>query len=115
MKKKFMICCMAIITSMGMHAQGKTVELHWDIPKTDQHRFEVPTVKYDKDEVTISADTIIYNAHIIIKDATGNTIYDKKKMINPAETTLSIPEEYQNDKFTIEIYYKDKYVYGYFE
>lgn len=36
-------------------------------------------------------------------------------MINPAETTLSIPEEYQNDKFTIEIYYKDKYVYGYFE
>lgn len=56
MKKKFMICCMAIITSMGMHAQGKTVELHWDIPKTDQHRFEVPTVKYDKDEVTISTD-----------------------------------------------------------
>ncbi len=36
-------------------------------------------------------------------------------MINPAETTLSIPEEYQNDKFTIEIYYNDKYVYGYFE
>ena len=93
MKKKFMICCMAIITSMSMHAQGKTVELHWDDDYRNGDRFEVPTVKYDKDEVTISADTIIY----------------------PAETTLSIPEEYQNDKFTIEIYYKDKYVYGYFE
>ena len=114
MKKKFMICCMAIITSMNMQAQ-KNVTLHWDDPETDGHRFEVPTVKYDRDEVTISTDTLMYNAHIVIKDATGNTIYNKTKMINPSETTLNIPEEYQNDKYTIEIYCKEKYLYGYFE
>ena len=46
----------------------------------------------------------------IIKDIEGNVIYNQKKMINPTETTLNIPEEYQNDKFTIEIYYKEKYI-----
>ena len=40
----------------------------------------------------------------IIKDIEGNVIYNQKKMINPTETTLNIPEEYKNDKFTIEIY-----------
>lgn len=115
MKKRLIACCMAIITSIGMHAQEKTVTLHWDDKKTGGHKIEIPTVKYDKDEVTISSDTIMYNVHIIIKDVNGNVIYNQKKMIDPAETTLNIPEEYQNDKFTIEIYYKKEYMYGYFE
>lgn len=44
----------------------------------------------------------------------GNVIYNQKKMINPTETTLNIPKEYQNDKFTIDIYYEGKYICGYF-
>lgn len=106
---------MAIVTSISMHAQTKTVTLYSDVETTKGHRYEVPTVKYDEDNVTISSDSLIYNAHIIIKDIEGNVIYNQKKMINPAETTLNIPEEYQNDKFTIEIYDKEKYIYGYFE
>ena len=106
---------MAIITSMSMHAQFKTVEIISDIEKTNGHRNEVPVVKYGKDEVSICSDTVIYNATIIIKDIKGNVIYNQKVMINPTETTLNIPAEYQNDKFTIEIYYKEKYIYGYFE
>lgn len=50
----------------------------------------------------------------IIKDIEGNVIYNQKKIINPTETTLNIPEEYQNDKFTIDIYYEGKYICGYF-
>ncbi len=118
LRNRFMLCCIGLMLSTGVHAQEKTVTLQCfgpDDKTREGHRFEVPTVKYDKDEVTISSDTIMYNVHIIIKDVNGNVIYNQKKMIDPAETTLSIPEEYQNDKFTIEIYYKKEYMYGYFE
>lgn len=115
MTKKIIIYCMAIVTSISLYAQTKTVTLHWDDPIYGSHRNEIPTVKYDEDKVSVYSDSIIYNAHIIIKDIEGNVIYEQKKMINPTETTLNIPEEYQNDKFTIEIYYKEKYMYGYFE
>ncbi len=64
MTKKIIIYCMAIVTSISIHAQTKTVTLHYDIETTKSHRNEFPIVKYDEDEVSISSGSIIYNAHI---------------------------------------------------
>ena len=46
MTKKIIIYCMAIVTSISLHAQTKTVTLHLDAPLSGTHRNEISTVEY---------------------------------------------------------------------
>lgn len=60
MTKKIIIYCMAIVTSISLHAQTKTVTLHSDIETTKSHRNEFPIMKYGEDEVSISSDSMSF-------------------------------------------------------
>lgn len=51
---------MAIVTSISLHAQTKTVTLHSDIETTKSHRNEFPIMKYGEDEVSISSDSMSF-------------------------------------------------------
>lgn len=115
MKKKFLLSLMAFVSCTAMLAQVRTVTLHNDDLTYDEHSYEIPTVNYDKDYVSISADTLIYNVGVVIRDCYGNVIYSGKTTVNPADKRINLPQKYQGRKYTVEIYYDDKYLYGYFE
>lgn len=119
MKKRFTIGLMGLMFCTAMQAQVRTVELQCsgveDYPKTNGPSYEIPTVNYDKDYVSISADTLIYNVGVVIRDCYGNVIYSGKTTVNPADRRINLPQKYQGRKYTVEIYYDDKYLYGYFE
>lgn len=118
MKKKVSISLMALVFCAAMQAQTRTVEMQCpDV--NDNPRFgpsyEIPTVNYDKDYVSISADTLIYNVAVVVKDDYGNVIYSGKTTVTPADKKLNLPQRCQGRKHTVEVYYDDKYMYGYFE
>lgn len=115
MNRKFLITLSAIVFTSILYA-GNVVFLHNDISiKAGNHRFEVPIVTDEGDEVVISSDTLVSNVHVIIKDVSGSIISDEVMTLLPSENTICIPEEYKNDKYSIELYYDEKCFYGYFD
>lgn len=118
MKKKTIIAIMVITICTGLQAQTRTMTLHSsDIDENliGGSRYEVPTVDYDDEAVTISADTLINNVTIVIKDADGNIIHRQNTNVTPAETTIALTQYDQQNKFMIEVYYDNKCLYGYFK
>ena len=108
---------MAITLCTGMQAQTRTVTLHnSDVDEftTDGPCYEVPTINYDDKTVTISADTLINNATVVIKDADGNVIHEEKTTVTPAEKNINLLQSGQREKSVVELYYDDKCLYGYF-
>lgn len=115
MKKRTAIVVMTFMFCAGLQAQTKTVTLHNDDLVYQGGRYEVPTVDYDDEAVTISADTLINNVTIVIKDADGNIIHRQNTNVTPAETTIALAQYDQQNKFMIEVYYDNKCLYGYFK
>lgn len=105
---------MAVTLCTGMQAQTKTVTLHNDDLEYQHGHYEVPTINYDDKTVTISADTLINNATVVIKDADGNVIHEEKTTVSPAEKNINLPQSGQREKSVVELYYDDKCLYGYF-
>ncbi len=115
MKKRTTIAIMAITLCTGMQAQTRTVTLYNDDLTTQGPHFEVPTINYDDKTVTISADTLINNATVVIKDAEGNVIHEEQTIVTPAEKNINLPQSGQREKSVVELYYDDKCLYGYFD
>ncbi|MFA4046717.1 DUF3244 domain-containing protein [Prevotella sp. PCHR] len=76
------------------------------------HPIAISSITNERDFVTIDSDSLIYNVHIIIKDNIGNIMYDDTITIAPSSNTIFVPEEYDNEKYTIEIFYDEKYFMG---
>ena len=115
MKRRTTIAIMAITLCTGMQAQTKTVTLYNDDLTCQGGRYEVPIINYDDTTVTISADTLINNATVVIKDADGNVIHEEKTTVTPAEKNINLPQSGQREKSVVELYYDDKWLYGYFD
>lgn len=112
-KNKVLFTVIAILLCTNIHAQTRTVTLNEDDALCDGGKIEI--INYDDDKVTISADTLIHDVTVVIKDKCGNTIYANKTTLEPIEKTIAIPKDYKNDKYVIEIYYDDKILYGFFK
>ena len=80
----------------------------------DVHRGEIPTVTYDEEQVTITADTLLYSVTVVIKDETGAVMYSGVMDVSSAETTLPVPDGLTGRKYSIELYYEDNSLYGRF-
>lgn len=114
MKKRTLLAFMTITLCTGMQAQTRTVTLYNDDLECKGGRYELPTINYDDNTVTISADTVI-NATVVIKDADGNIIHKEKTTVTQDDTTINLPKNEQQDKYVIELYYDDKCLYGFFD
>ncbi|MDE7379273.1 MAG: hypothetical protein K2N13_10025 [Paraprevotella sp.] len=116
MKKRFLLSgFIATVFCAGMQAQIKTVTLHNDDLITEDRHYEIPVINYDDNTVSISADTIIYNATVVVKDISGRIIHQEQTVINPNETEIKMAKEELANKSSVEVYYGDKRLYGYFE
>ncbi len=80
----------------------------------DAHRGEIPTVTYDEEQVTITADTLLYNVRVVIKNEAGAVMYSGVMDVSSAETILPVPDGLAGRKCSIELYYEDNSLYGRF-
>ncbi|MCM1108447.1 MAG: hypothetical protein NC388_05245 [Clostridium sp.] len=116
MKKKFFVLSsMVMMFCMGIYAQKRTVTLHNDDLTEDERYYETPVVNYDDNTVSIFADTLIYSATVVVRDGSGRVIHQEQIVITPNETELNIAKEQLAGKSSVEVYYDDKRLYGYFE
>lgn len=115
MKKRFLLTFSVVILQIMLYA-GNIVTLYEDInAKSIGHRYEVPVVVDEGASITIASDTLVSDVHVLIKDVSGTVISDEVVTLLPSENTICIPEEYKNDKYSIELYYDEKCFYGYFD
>ena len=76
----------------------------------------IPIVDSDGDDITIKSDSTIYNVDVVIRDQFGNVMHHSTQNIGPMETTISV-QDYDDgtEKMTIDIYYEERHLCGYFE
>lgn len=106
---------MAVTLCTAMQAQTKTVTLQNDDYQITSHGNVLPAINYDDKTVTISADTLIYDATVVIKNANGNVIHQEQTVITPTKTAINLPQTEQAEKSEVEVFYDDKRLYGFFE
>lgn len=106
---------MAATLCTCMQAQTKTVTLQNDDLVCEEGHYTRPAINYDDKTVTISADTLIYDATVVIKNANGNVIHQEQTVITPTKTAINLPQTEQAEKSEVEVYYDDKRLYGFFE
>lgn len=110
MKKFFLSVSMAIcmISTIAnpvvMASQGGKV--------CPNHDIEIPTVDQDGDVITISTDSVT-EADVYIKDECGNILTASSLVLSPAGDQIIVPEEYQEDMYTIEVHTEDNTFTGY--
>lgn len=115
MNKKILTTLFAVILQITLYA-GNDVPLYNDVKGSSKgHRYEAPVVTDEGSTVTITSEELVSNVRIIIKDVSGTVISDETITLLPSDNVISIPEEYKNDKYLIEIYYGDNCFYGYFD
>ena len=80
------------------------------------HNSCIPTVSTDGDDVVITCDSTLYNVDVIISDQYGNVMHQSTQTITPMESTIFVPDTGDgNEKASIDLYYDDKHLKGYFE
>lgn len=76
------------------------------------HKSEVPTVDQEGDVITISTDSVT-EADVYIKDECGNVLAASSLVLSPAGDQIIVPEEYQEDMYTIEVHTENNTFTGY--
>ena len=116
--KKSVIIFFAMFCNLCIHAQqGKNVELTSpdSPPWGAEHRTDKPNVSYDGDEVTITCDSTIYNVDVVISDQYGNVMHQSANTVDPAGVVIYSHSNGDSEKTSIDLYYDDKHLKGYFE
>lgn len=110
----FVVCC--AFAFLNAKAQRGCVTLYGDqyTNEKPRSRDEIPIVRYDNDEVTVSSDSLIYNVTIVIKDEEGRVMHSTVTTVDKTGTNLFVPDEDDSRKYTIELVYDEKALYGYF-
>lgn len=110
MKKFFLSVSMAICMTytianpVVMASQGGVGSPH--------HDTSIPIVDQDGDVITISTDSVT-EAEVYIKDECGNVLTASSLVLSPAGDQIIVPEEYQEDMYTIEVHTEDDMFTGY--
>lgn len=72
-----------------------------------------PSVSCNDDEITIKADSTLYNVGIIIRDQYGNIMHQSVQTVSQEETVIYVPDDNNDsEKATIDLYYDEKHLYG---
>jgi hypothetical protein len=93
---------------ISLHGVAKVNVILYGRPQDgiyNSNKNEIPVVTYDDNTVTVTSDSLIYDAQIVIKDEYGNIVSSTQAQLSPAQTQIPLPAEYNNGTYTIEIYY----------
>lgn len=115
MIRKLFLFALLIATSNYTFSQVREITL---VDKKDHcgpHNSCIPTVSTDGDDIIIKCDSTIYNVDVIISDQYGNVIHQSANMVGPTETIIHSHNNGDSEKTSIDLYYDDKHLKGYFE
>lgn len=101
----------AIITLLLILLPISTFARTWSEQKPSEtkgipHRL---SIENEKDFVTIESDTLLKDIHILIKDMNGNIMFDNNIDIVPSLNTIYVPDGFDREKYTIELYIGKKH------
>ena len=108
--KKFFLSVSLAICMISTIAQP--IILHNIKHRSKDHSSEVPTVDQDGDVIIISTDSVT-EADVYIKDECGNVLAASSLVLSPAGDQIIVPEEYQEDMYTIEVHTENNTFTGY--
>ena len=113
--KKITLLSLLFIGTASIYANNK-VSLTDKKGMPPCHNSCIPTVTTDGDDVTITCDSTIYNVDVVISDQYGNVMHQSTQTITPMESTIFVPDTGDgSEKTTIDLYYDDKHLKGYFD
>ncbi len=113
--KKVLIPIVAVLLGIGSYAK-KPIKLTELGTIKGPHPSIVPTVTSDDDDIDLKCDSVLYNVDIVIRDQYGAVMHQSTQTLGPNETSLYVPDvEGDSEKTTIDLYYDNKHLSGYFE
>ena len=117
-KMKVLSMLIGMSLCLSSYADNTRVELTYDHTMDIKygHPSVIPTVSTDGDDVVIKCDSTLYNVDVVISDQYGNVMHQSTQTINPMESTIFVPDSGDgSEKTSIDLYYDDKHLKGYFE
>ena len=75
----------------------------------------IPRVTYDDTSITFACDSIIAEVDVVVKDIQGNVLIEDTISLNQTYVLHHMPETMGHQRYLVELYFDDKYYYGYFE
>ena len=116
MNKYLLLTLLCACSTSLCFSQISTVSLVDVKDHVPNHNHAVPSVTYDKDDISISCDSVIHDVNIVIRDQHGNVLHQSTQTVSPSETTISVANMGSgSEKSTIDLYYDRKHLYGEFD
>lgn len=100
------------MTVVLLTAVAKPIVMTYQNNGNTPHWSEVPTVDQDGDVITVSTDSVT-EAEVYIKDECGNVLAASSLILSPTGDQIIVPEEYQDEVFTIEVQTENDTFTGY--
>lgn len=115
--KKFTLLSLCVLSSIYAFGQTGTVVLsERDKDALNQgHRNDIPVVTYNDSTISITSDSTIINSHVVIRNMFGGVLYQATTDLGQNQTVISLSEQDNKTKHSIELYCDDKYLQGFFE
>lgn len=85
------------------------------VPNGDPAPTDIPVVTYNDSTISITSDSTIINSHIVIRNMFGGVLYQATTDLGQNQTVISLSEQDNKTKHSIELYCDDKYLQGFFE
>ena len=117
MKKNFILLIMFLLLGNNAFGQSGTVvftDVHHGHLEQG-HRSDIPVVTYNDSTISITSDSTIINSHVVIRNMFGGVLYQATTDLGQNQTVISLSEQDNKTKHSIELYCDDKYLQGFFE
>jgi len=75
----------------------------------------IPRVTYDDTSITFTCDSAIAEVDVVVKDIQGNVLIEDTISLNQTYVLHHMPETMGHQRYLVELFFDDKYFYGYFE
>lgn len=77
--------------------------------------FPIPRVTYNDTSITFECDSTIAQMNVVVKDIQGNVLIEDTISLNQTYVLHHTPETMGHQRYLVQLYFDDKYFFGYFE
>lgn len=74
----------------------------------------IPRVTYDDTSITFTCDSTLTEVDVVVKDIQGNVLIEDTISLNHTYVLHHLPESMGQQRYMVELYFDDKYYYGFF-
>ena len=75
----------------------------------------IPRVTYDDTSITFTCDSTLTEVDVVVKDIQGNVLIEDTISLNHTYVLHHLPESMGQQRYMVELFFDDKYYYGFFD